>query len=609
MNLRLKKRYRIFRHKIRRFLSRKISNRLILSYVALAVIPTVLISLYLIMLAQETVQEYIEQRNMETALRASNEINLFVRGPLTVLQSAALAGEMRNPGSFPQGELINRIIEEHPIFRKIFVLNDSGIVRETTKFGEENQDLSQQAFFVNAFAGEEYFSEVYPTESRFPVMTIAEPIRKYNRVVGVLAAEIDLNRIWTLVDQISIEETGIAFLVSADGKVIAHKNKEKVYNKVDYSGFDWFQRVRAGESGLVDTILDDEEIVLAFTPIQSLNWGVFVQQSRSEAFRLARQLQFQVVFFVLLMAIVALVSGILYVETLTRPLDRLVAGAREIGAGNLEHKIETDSRDELGELAQEFNSMASSLSKNQKRLKRIEHLAALSRFASLVSHEIRNPLNAMSINMQILKRIIYRSDVTRERKEKYFKVLSSEMARINDLVTDFLSIARPPELDMHLSNIVEILDEVLLLQAPQARRNKIEIDKNYGAAFTRGRFDYDRLKQVFLNLIINAFEAMPEGGTLHIDVSNSEEKRADGEEDLRVLLEFRDTGEGIPREILDEVFEYYYTTKRAGTGLGLALAKQIVEAHSGIVYIKSSSDVGTSVFINLPVGRNNGAEQ
>ncbi len=102
------------------------------------------------------------------------------------------------------------------------------------------------------------------------------------------------------------------------------------------------------------------------------------------------------------------------------------------------------TQDELAELAQEFNSMAGSLKKNQRELQRMERLAALSRFASLVSHEIRNPLNSMNINTQIAKRSFNRPDISPERKTKYLDVISSEITRINDLVTNFLTIARPP---------------------------------------------------------------------------------------------------------------------------------------------------------------------
>lgn len=605
MKIRLQKRIRVLKRQFRRFLARKISNRLILSYIGLAVVPIVLISVYLIRLSHETVQEYIHQRNLETARRASNEINLFIKGPLTILQIAALSREMTDADRFSRSNLINRIKQENEIFRKIFVVNDSGRVTVTTRFGEEDSDFATEPFFLQARGGFEYISEVSFTASGFPVFLIAEPIVKYNQIVGVLAAEIDLNNIWNLVDRIRIEQTGFAFVLSEKGQVIAHQNKEKVLKRVSYADKNFYKRLRAGEQGILTNIMDDEENILAFVPVEDLAWGVVVQQSQYEAFSLARQMQSRVIFFAALMAIVALILGIFFVQRFTDPLNKLVLGARTLGSGNLEHKIESKSHDELGELAQEFNSMAHSLAKNQRKLKRMEHLAALSRFASLVSHEIRNPLNAMNINMQILKRIVYREDVSKERKSKYLNILSSEITRINDLVTKFLSIARQPELTLTPVELTVILDEVVELQLPHARRLGIPIERHYNGHSLPGRFDSGQIKQVFLNLVINALEAMEDGGVLHISAELKTEELPDGDSISTGIIEFRDNGEGIPKEILNEVFEYYYTTKRAGTGLGLALAKQIVEAHKGSVYINSKPNAGTSVFVELPVNIGN----
>jgi signal transduction histidine kinase len=231
----------------------------------------------------------------------------------------------------------------------------------------------------------------------------------------------------------------------------------------------------------------------------------------------------------------------------------------------------------------------------------MERLEALSRFAALVSHEIRNPLNSMNINMQIIRRLIDRKEVSPERRIKYLEVISSEISRINDLVTNFLTIARPPELNLIRTDIHQILQEVILIQTARAASQGINIRHRFTPDSISGMFDYNQLKQVFHNIIINAFEAMEEGGTLFINTSIINKENSARELKYYVRMEFKDTGVGIPREILRDVFEFYHTTKRAGSGLGLAIAKQIVEGHKGIVYIDSMPKVGTSVFIELPI--------
>lgn len=600
MKWRLKTRFLVLRRNFQRFLSRKISNRLMFTYVALGVLPLVIASVILISLTRGTVQSYIYHLNKETARRASNEIYLFIKGPLTILQTTALTRDVSEMDAFSQGSLINRIKDENPIFRRIFVLNDSGRVAVTTQFGEEAQNFADQPFFKAGIAGEEYFSEVYFSPSRFPLMTIAEPISRYNQQVGVLAAEIDLKNIWSLVDSITIGRTGFAFLLSANGMVIAHRDKERVYNREDYSRYDFYQQLKSGQTQMVTNEIAGEAYILVYSEVQRLGWGVIIEQSRQEAFSLARQMQTNVIFFTAVTVIVAILLGILAVRRFTRPLLELVKGVREYARGNLEHQIVMETHDELAELANEFNAMAKSLKNNQKELQRMERLAALSRFAALVSHEVRNPLNSMNINMQILKRAIHRPDVNPEQKIKYLDVISAEINRINDLVTNFLSIARPPELTLIRTDIRSVLEEVILLQKARAEAEGVAIKRRFTSKPLTGMFDYNQLKQVFHNITINAIEAIRDEGSLLIK-TKVKYREVHDEKKPYALIEFRDNGEGIPEDILPDVFEFYHTTKRTGTGLGLAIAKQIIEGHQGFIYIESKLGEGTSVFIELPI--------
>jgi signal transduction histidine kinase len=341
-------------------------------------------------------------------------------------------------------------------------------------------------------------------------------------------------------------------------------------------------------------------VLLVHAEVPKLGWSVLVEQSEEEAFQLASQMQRNVMYFTSLAALMAILLGILSIRRFTRPLLELVRGAREFSSGNLNHRIDLPTDDELGELALEFNAMANSLLENQRELQRMERLAALSRFAALVSHEVRNPLNSMNINMQMLKRTISRPDIPEEKKIKYLDVISSEINRINDLVTNFLTIARPPELNPVRTDIHAVLSEVVLLQQVRAEAEGIRVETNFAPQNITGLFDYNQLKQVFHNIFINAIEAIADTGEILI-TTRVLEKEESGEKKYYVVVEFKDNGEGIPREILEEVFEFYHTTKRSGTGLGLAIARQIIHGHKGEIYIRSRVGEGTTVFIELPI--------
>jgi len=604
MNLRLETRFKLIKRAIRQFFSRKFSTRLILSYVSLGAIPLILIGIFLISITKSTVQNYIHERNLETARRASNEIFLFLESPLTILQTVALTGDIIQMERFSQSRLINKIKDENPLFRKIFILDSTGTILVTTSFGEEMQDASNEPYFKTSIRGDEYISDVYFTPSRFPVLLIAKPIRIYNRVIGVLAAEIDLKSIWDLVDNIRIGKTGFAFLVSTNGVVIAHRDKEKVLEKEDYSQYEFFHEIQQNRQGVTTIKINGLQCITAFAPVERLKWGIVIQQTEKEAFAFAKLMQLRVYIFVALTTIIAVILGFLSVQRFTRPLLELVKGTREYAKGNLKHRIAIKRQDEIAELADEFNSMAGSLTKYQNDLKKMTRLATLSRFTSMISHEIKNPLNSMNINMQILKRLIYKEDIPVDRKIKYLNVISSEITRINDLINNFLAISRPPELSFHLANVHHILDEVALIQEAHAITEGVKIKRNYAPGEALGMLDHNQLKQVFHNIIVNAIEAMKNGGELLISTDIVEPRSSNNsksEQNYYVKIQFTDTGAGMPKTVIKDVFEFYYTTKKTGTGLGLPIAKQIIEGHSGKIFIQSREGAGTSVSIILPI--------
>jgi nitrogen fixation/metabolism regulation signal transduction histidine kinase len=294
----------------------------------------------------------------------------------------------------------------------------------------------------------------------------------------------------------------------------------------------------------------DSRYIAAYVPIVELNWGIVVQQTEKEAFELAKQMRYRVIILVSITLVLALLLAFGTIRRITHPIEILVSGVRAYAEGNLNHRINIERQDELVVLADEFNTMAESLEQNQRQLRRMERLAAISRFASLVSHEIRNPLNAMNINMQILKRLIGQTDSPPDKKMKYLNIITSEINRMNSLVTNFLSITRPPELNLIRADVLQVY------------RNNAEL----------GMFDHNQLKQVFHNIILNAFEAMPDGGVVSIKTSHFISKRKDDHIPRKIKIQFIDEGCGISPEKIPEIFEFYYTTKKTGTGLGLVIS-------------------------------------
>ncbi len=164
------------------------------------------------------------------------------------------------------------------------------------------------------------------------------------------------------------------------------------------------------------------------------------------------------------------------------------------------------------------------------------------------------------------------------------------------------------ELNLIRTDLHQILDEIIIIQKAHTLEG-LKIRRSYVSETVTGMFDYNQLKQVFHNIIINAVEAIIEEGMLSIKSKIIEKKISETDVGYLLRIEFKDNGMGIPGDIITEVVEFYHTTKRTGSGLGLAIAKQIVEGHKGSIYIKSKIGSGTSVFIELPIDKPCAKEQ
>jgi signal transduction histidine kinase len=225
----------------------------------------------------------------------------------------------------------------------------------------------------------------------------------------------------------------------------------------------------------------------------------------------------------------------------------------------------------------------------EAEMARGERLATVGNLAAAVAHEIRNPLNAVSMGIQRLRAEFEPAE--RDEYRRMVDLVQGEVRRLNGIVQEFLSLARPLQLRPELVPVAALLDEIRQLVEPQARQAGIELEQALPPSLPDIRADRDRIKQVLLNLVLNAIEAMPTGGRLTLGAAASS---------AALTLRVTDTGSGIPPQLLPRVFEPYVTTKTRGLGLGLAIARRIVEAHGGRIEAESQVGQGTSFRVTLP---------
>jgi two-component system nitrogen regulation sensor histidine kinase GlnL len=240
-------------------------------------------------------------------------------------------------------------------------------------------------------------------------------------------------------------------------------------------------------------------------------------------------------------------------------------------------------------------SLFKELEESSKRTDELSHLGALSLG---MAHEIKNPLVAISGSAQLLRRRLP------DQHHKFLDVVIKESERINRMMDRMLDFARPTQLEMKLLNIHQILEEIMLLEKKN-RPAGIRFIQNYDPSLPQVEGDEDQLKQVFLNLVRNSLEAMPEGGTLELmtRIHSNYTVKTDKHPNSRqaILVELRDSGSGIEEEELNNIFTPFHTTKSKGSGLGLPLSLKIVENHKGKMNMQSETGKGTQIQVFLPV--------
>jgi signal transduction histidine kinase len=284
----------------------------------------------------------------------------------------------------------------------------------------------------------------------------------------------------------------------------------------------------------------------------------------------------------------------------TRPIKFLSTGARRIAGGDLSYRVPSSGRtDEMGELTELFNDMTTKLARTREleaQLYNAEKAIVVSRLASAIAHEIRNPLNYINLTLDHLRAGFSPADPQKQEKfQSLTSQLKTEVARINQRITEFLNYSRPPKLEPRLLNVSDVARDALRTVQVQACENNIETTVEEVGGAHSVNADADSIRSALTNLVINSLQAMDgEGGRIAIIVS--------GEEDgMRVRIDISDTGRGIKADDISKIFEPYYSTKDTGTGLGLAIVRKAIDDHHGTISVKSKEGEGTTFTIILPV--------
>lgn len=281
----------------------------------------------------------------------------------------------------------------------------------------------------------------------------------------------------------------------------------------------------------------------------------------------------------------------IHTRRLLSPLGRVTERARAVARGDLTPQKPEGTGDEIGHLSAAFEGMVAAVAQAQDRALSNERLAAIGKMAAHVTHEIRNPLSSIGLNLELLDEEVGRED-RREEARSLLRSVAREVERLEHLSEEYLRVARLPSPRMEADDLAAALGEIVGFARPEAERGACTVTLTIEPRLPTALFDEAQLRQAMLNLLRNAREAMPQGGAIDVRAF------AQG---MSVVLEIADRGGGIPGEIRDRVFDPFFSTKGEGTGLGLAITRHIVEAHGGTLTCAEREGGGTVFRLALPI--------
>ena len=291
---------------------------------------------------------------------------------------------------------------------------------------------------------------------------------------------------------------------------------------------------------------------------------------------------------IIIVAVLALLVvmgvGVIIARTITRPIKELAARTGEIAGGRLDKPIDVKGGGEISALVDAFNRMLSGLENYREKLVASEKLAALGQISAGIAHEIRNPLNSISMNVQMMEK-------EGKLDKESLRIISNEVQRLKLVMDELLNFTKSQASSPTPCSMNDLMDEVLGLMRRQMEHRGVSVMKDYQDS-TEVRVDTNRMKQVIMNLLINAMQAMPAGGEITLQTETL--ARPDGGKVVRCSI--TDTGHGIAEENAEKIFQPFFSTREGGAGLGLAICKRIIEEAGGVLGFFSSEDGATFRF-------------
>lgn len=567
-----------------------IRGRVALLVATAAVLPLLVFALVSVGSLRTGTRQSVVAGNMQLATRAAEQIEQYIAHAIATLQ--ALGADLQGTAleAWQQERILRNYVLAFPAFRELALFDTGGRLVATSRLTPSRLVLPPPAFDERGIA----LSPIAIDDDLLPRATVAVRVPAAGGSAGWVAAELRLEEMWRLVDRLRVGREGYALLIDGHGRLLAHGHPDQ--KALVAYGSDM------GDHPLVRNLLDHrptgpvstEYTSAAGRPVlgvaailPSLSWILIVEQPTEDAYGLLHRLEGQLLAVIALALLATIAAGYFWGRSFIDPIFQLLRGTQALAEGRLDTRVEIDRQDEFRTLGDAFNRMADRLAELQQETRRQERLAMFGRIASGLVHDLSHPVQNIGNNC----RLILRMYDDPEYRETFRRTVEREMQTIRRMFEDLRNLARPIPLERFPIDVARSLGEVVEATRLLAERAGLTLvyDPPPGALTIQG--DAFALGRVYRNLILNAIQATAPGGTVTV---------AARAQDGQARITIADTGCGIPAERLPAIFEDFVTTKRRGLGLGLPIAKKIVEQLGGTIAIGSEVGRGTTVVIQFP---------
>ncbi len=499
------------------------------------------------------------------------DVEVFAQTP-TVVESVEAIINLKNDlltkekYSLIAKKYIRLVKNKYDSYDEIFILDENGQMLITTE-KMENIKVNRD-YFREAINGKTYNTNLFlsPLTHR-PTMVVAAPIKNSKeQIIGVLVERIKLDAINKLMRDIEIGKTGESYLVNKEGYFLTESKFEAGYTLKKKISTKGTQEGNKGKSGVGEYIdYRDKKVLGAYLFIPEMEWSLMVEQDSSEAFQEILHLK-NIIFVIGLITIIVIFAFTLLAS---------------------------------GKIVKIIKRYDQQFKEQQKQIMRAERLSAMGQLAAGVAHEINNPLGGISNCLKLISTKINKPNPKpKDFKDsiKYLRTSEQELNRCIKIIRNFLSFSKRPNLNPVVTNINNVISELIALIEPQAKVQNIMISKELKSDLPQLMVDAQQLHQALMNIILNSLEAMPQGGKLKV-------RSGYDQRDEAVKIEITDTGYGIPEENLPHLFEPFFSSKPEGkgTGLGLSIVCEVIDEHNGSIELESEVGKGTTFTIKLPI--------